>query len=254
MKTVCFDAKGEALWAAEGEEIDVIVPPGCVTALVSDEVDINTVYFDGMSVIKKTPLVALTVDKTMVGLNEAATVTVPANGMLVVNGETVTPTDGKYILRASQPKTFAVQLVGAVRSEPVIVEAIYAADVEASLISQIDTECERRVMLTMTRGGGKKYSYNRKAAEVETSKGVLPTVLNALSLVDRQKKYPFAAAEMALSGETLSAVLARFAAGTAVADSKVAAIEAAAVIAKRALRAATNLSAKRAAAVVAWPA
>ena len=129
--------------------------------------------------------------------------------------------------------------------EPVVIT-------QALLLGQIDRERENEQMKVMTAGGAKKYVYNRKASEAIDSRGILATVLNALSLTDKQKRFPFAQAEAALTGEPLTTVLARFGTGLDVANTKVAAIEAKAQRAKRAVEAATTMAAKQAAAKVDW--
>ncbi|VXC81444.1 hypothetical protein SPHINGOT1_20140 [Sphingomonas sp. T1] len=102
-------------------------------------------------------------------------------------------------------------------------------------------------MLSLTPGGAKKYVYNRKAAEAIAASGIIPTVLNALTLVDKKRKYPFAYAEAALTGETLSAVLTRFEAGMNASAVENARIEAVAQKAKRDIKAAMTAAGKRSA-------
>ena len=126
------------------------------------------------------------------------------------------------------------------------------AKLEAALLAAIDAQRENLQMTVLTAGGAKKYVYNRKAVEAIDSRGLLVSVLNALSLVDKQKRFPFAQAEAALTGETLSSVLARYEAALNTSAAKVAALEATAQKAKRAVRAATTPVAKRAAANVTW--
>jgi hypothetical protein len=121
------------------------------------------------------------------------------------------------------------------------------------LLALVDDARESMQMQSLTPGGAKKYVYNRKAQEAISAQGVLATVLNALTLVDKKKKYPFAYAESVVTGETLSAVLARFETGMTVAAAENARIEAVAMKAKRDIRAATTAAQKRAAyAAIAW--
>lgn len=129
---------------------------------------------------------------------------------------------------------------------------IAAPITEESLIAGIDAQREAKQMAVMTAGGAKKYVYNRKAVEAIDARGVLAATLNALSLTDKQKRFPFATAESALTGEQLSVVLARFDTAMVAASAKIAAIEAQAQRAKRAVRAASTMAAKQAAANVNW--
>ena len=123
--------------------------------------------------------------------------------------------------------------------------------VKARLLAQIDDERETRQMTLLTTGGAKKYIYSRKSVEVDRSAGILATVLDALSLTDRKVKYPYAAAEAALTGEKLSVVLKRFADGiTSSGSAEV--IEAKAQIAKRAVKSATTETDALKAAAVSW--
>jgi len=121
-----------------------------------------------------------------------------------------------------------------------------ASKIEHILCDLVDDEREARQMLSLTPGGAKKYVYNRKAQEAINAQGILASVLNALSLVEKKKKYPFAYAESAVTGEPLTAVLARFETGMTVAAAENARIEAVAMKAKRDIRAATTAAQKRA--------
>ncbi len=125
--------------------------------------------------------------------------------------------------------------------------------VDAVLLAAVDTQRETLQMTVLTPGGAKKYVYNRKAAEAIAASGIVATVLNALTLVDKKRKYPFAYAESALTGDALSAVLARFEAGMNTSAIENARIEAVAQKAKRDIKAATTVAAKRAAyAAINW--
>ncbi len=123
---------------------------------------------------------------------------------------------------------------------------------EDVMLAQVDARREAMQMTVMTAGGAKKYVYNRKAVEAIDARGLLVATLNALSTLERKKRFPFASAESALSGEALSVVLARYDAAMTTSSTKIAAIEALAQKAKREIRAATTLAAKQAAANVQW--
>jgi hypothetical protein len=129
------------------------------------------------------------------------------------------------------------------------ITVLSAADYEAWLLGRIDDERERRQMLVLSAGGAKKYVYARKDSEAADAKTLIVSVLNALSLVDRQKRFPFAQAEATLTGDPITTVLARFAASR----TEVARIESVAQKAKRAIKAATSSATKLAAFnAVAW--
>ncbi len=72
-------------------------------------------------------------------------------------------------------------------------------------------------------------------------------LLNALNLTDKKKRFPFATAEATLTGEALSAVLARFEVGMNASAAENARIEAVSQKAKRDIKAAPTAAAKRAA-------
>lgn len=127
------------------------------------------------------------------------------------------------------------------------------AKIEAALLPMVDDRRETLQMTVLTPGGAKKYVYNRKAAEAIAASGIAATVLNALTLVDRKRKYPFAYAESVVTGDALAVVLARFEAGMNVSAIENARIEAVAQKAKRDIKAATTAAAKRAAyAAINW--
>ncbi len=125
--------------------------------------------------------------------------------------------------------------------------------VEAALLPLVDVQRETLQMTVLTPGGAKKYVYNRKAAEAIVANGIAATVLNAITLVERKRKYPFAYAEAALTGDTLAVVMARFETGMNTSAIENARIEAVAQKAKRDIKAATTAAAKRAAyAAINW--
>ncbi len=127
------------------------------------------------------------------------------------------------------------------------------AKIEANLLPLVDVQREAMQMTVLTPGGAKKYVYNRKAAEAIQASGIVASLLNGLTLVDKKKKYPFAYAESALTGDTLSTVLGRFEAGMNVSAIENARIEAVAQKAKRDIKTATTAAGKRAAyAAINW--
>lgn len=123
---------------------------------------------------------------------------------------------------------------------------------EDSLLAQVDAGRETAQMTLMTAGGAKKYVYNRKAVEAIDARALVASALNALALTEKKRRYPFASAEAAITGEALSVVLARYDTAMTASSAKIAAIEAQAQKAKRDIRAATTIAAKQAASNVQW--
>jgi hypothetical protein len=129
-----------------------------------------------------------------------------------------------------------------------------AAKVEADLIAQIDRQREKMRAAVMTQGVGQSYAYAQKANEVYDYRNIVGSLLATLTVPQRTARYPFAMAEVTATGDTLATVIARFEAGMASSRSRIAAVEAAAVKAKRAIRAASTATAKRAAyQATTWP-
>lgn len=252
----CFDASGFLLWATAGD-IMPSVPAGAeLREVVADDPAGLFLDRDRAGALVTKPLtVPIGVDRTLVAPGDAgAKLTLPDPCWLLVDGVRVHVVGGRYIVAPKVAGLTRVELTGAHRSDPVVIEAQPLADAEAMLLARIDADREARQMAVMTSGGAKKYVYNRKAVEAIDSRTLVQSVLNALSLVDRQKRFPFATAEASLTGETLSTVLARYEAGLNTSAAKVASIEAQAMKAKRAVRAATTLPAKVAAANIQWSA
>lgn len=227
---------------------------GQVTVDLPDSADINALFYDtatGKAIAPAARTIAF--DRSTIAVGETATIAgLPDPAFLIVNGVRQKVAGGAYRWMPSAPGGVTVMLTGKTTSNAATATADTLAGVEAATIAAIDAEREARQMSVMTTGGAKKYVYNRKADEVKTASGILPSVLNALSLVDKQKKYPFAYAEMQQTGETLTAVLARFETGLNAASAKISVIEAQAQKAKRNVRAATTAAAKQAAANVQW--
>lgn len=127
------------------------------------------------------------------------------------------------------------------------------ASVEADLIGQVKGEAERLRMMALTRGAGKAAEYRLKHPEAEASRNLLAAVLDALTKLDRTKQYPTAATEAALTGEKLSVVLKRYRDAMDATDAEVRRVSAIEQTGVRAIRAATTVTAKRAAfAAIAW--
>jgi hypothetical protein len=177
----------------------------------------------------------------VIGTISAEAVPAPADGYAYTDFDPTT-----------DPRGWRVD-AGKVVANSLVVPAETIDQVQAKLLVAVDAERERSQMTVLTDGGAKKYVYNRKAAEAIAASGILAATLNALTLSDKKKKYPFASAESALTGETLSAVLARFEAGMNTSAVENARVEAVAQKAKRDIKAATTIAAKRAAyAAINW--
>ena len=126
------------------------------------------------------------------------------------------------------------------------------ASLETRLLLKIDLESEEARMRVLTQGGAKKYIYMKKDAEYRDYTGLLISVVNALSLIDKRKRFPFAMAEVDLSGDSLATVMTRFEIGINNSIGELARVEALAQRTKRAIRTATTVSGKKAAAQVIW--
>ncbi|WP_370169837.1 hypothetical protein [Sphingobium abikonense] len=134
-------------------------------------------------------------------------------------------------------------------------DAIDLAAAEASLIARVDRKREQMRSAVMTQGVGQSYAYAQKAAEVRDYRNTLASVIAALTNLQRTTRFPFAMAEVTATGDALATVIARIEAGMIASCARIAAVEAAAVLAKRRIRAATSAAAKKAAYDTAtWPA
>jgi hypothetical protein len=119
-----------------------------------------------------------------------------------------------------------------------------AAEVEGALLDGIDQIRESKQIAMLSVGGAKKYIDAQKALEAADAKTLLVATLNALSLVDRKKRFPFAQAEATLTGEVVAVVLARFDSGIARSRAEVARLEAVAQKTKRAIKAAAKAASR----------
>lgn len=133
----------------------------------------------------------------------------------------------------------------------------YAASVlvavETGLLAEVDRRREALRSAVMTQGVGQSYAYAQKASEVYDYRNIVGTLLAALTMPQKTARYPFAMAEATATGDTLAVVIARFEAGMATSRSRIAHVEAVATKAKRAIRAAATVAAKRAAyAAIDW--
>lgn len=146
--------------------------------------------------------------------------------------------------------------------EAAVIEALpadhYAAgdliELEARLLAEVDHERERLRAAVMTQGEGQSYAYAQKAQEVYDYRNVVGTLLATLTVPQRTARYPFAMAEASATGDTLATVIARFETGMATSRIRIAAVEATATKAKRAIRAAATSAAKQAAySAILWP-
>lgn len=127
-------------------------------------------------------------------------------------------------------------------------------ELEARLLAEVDHEREKLRAAVMTQGEGQSYAYAQKAQEVYDYRNVVGTLLTALTVPQRTARYPFAMAEAIASADDLATVIARFETGMEISRSRIAAVEATATKAKRAIRAATTSTAKQAAySAITWP-
>lgn len=127
-------------------------------------------------------------------------------------------------------------------------------ELEARLLAQVDLEREKLRAAVMTQGVGQSYAYAQKAQEVYDYRNVVGSLLATLTVPQRTARYPFAMAEASASADDLATVIARFETGMEISRSRIAAVEAAATKAKRAIRAATTIATKQAAySAITWP-
>jgi hypothetical protein len=166
-----------------------------------------------------------------------------------------TPADGYAYTEydpTTDPRGFRVAS-GKIVKDSFVVPVETLDQLQTRLLAAVDVERERLQMTVLTDGGAKKYVYNRKAMEAIDGRTITVSLLNGLGLSDKKKRFPFATTESFLTGETLSAVLVRFDTGMNAAASENARIEAVAQKAKRDIRAAATIAAKRAAyAAINW--
>jgi len=158
-----------------------------------------------------------------------------------------TPADGYAYTEydpTTDPRGFRVAS-GKIVKDSFVVPVETIDQLQTRLLAAVDVERERLQMTVLTNGGAKKYVYNRKAMEAIDGRTITASLLNGLGLSDKKKRFPFATTESFLTGETLSAVLVRFDAGMNAAASENARIEAVAQKAKRDIRAAATIAAKR---------
>lgn len=125
--------------------------------------------------------------------------------------------------------------------------------IEGKFLAEVDRRREALRASVMTQGVGQSYAYAQKASEVYDYRNIVGTLLTALTMPQKTARYPFAMAEATATGDTLAVVIARFEAGMATSRGRIAAVEAVATKAKRAIRAAATAAAKQAAfAAIDW--
>ncbi len=247
---VYANASGEVLWRGGGsagssamQEVPagaslVIVPAAAIRDPAAT--DINADYFDGSALKAR-----LTIDWSAI----ASDALVSTNDAAPVAGFKLPTAPGVWRLHA----------VGKYRGDLTLtIQTVQEA--EATFVEQVKTEAERRRMLVMSPGGSKKTVYSLKQSEVDNWNNLgstLATALTAflaLSVVKQKRKFRFALAEAAFYGEpNPAAAIARFAAGSDAANAEAARIEAIEQASVATIKAATTITAKRAAyAAINW--
>lgn len=166
-----------------------------------------------------------------------------------------TPSDGYAYAEydpTTDPRGFRVAS-GKVVKDSFVTPVETIEQLQTRLLAAVDAEREKLQMTVLTDGGAKKYVYNRKATEAIDGRTIAASLLNGLGLSDKKKRFPVATMESILTGETLTAVLSRYDNGMNTSASENARIEAVAQKAKRDIRTAATIAAKRAAyAAVNW--
>lgn len=120
------------------------------------------------------------------------------------------------------------------------------------LVGRIDADAEQAKRTAGTDGAFKQQVYAAKAGEVHDYRNVVGALLATLTVPQRRVRFPYAMAEVDLTGESLAVVIARFETGALASRSELARIEALAQRAKRSVRSATTAAAKEQAANVSW--
>jgi hypothetical protein len=154
--------------------------------------------------------------------------------------------DGRKVVRISP------ELVG---QALLVVNGVAVVDIEAQrdeLLAQVDNGREAARRPAMTQLFGQSFVYAEKAREVTDYRCVPANVLATLTLPARRARFPFAMAEAEATGDTLAVVITRFEAGASANRQVIAKVDATAIKAKRAIRAATTLTTMKAAAAVDW--
>lgn len=120
-------------------------------------------------------------------------------------------------------------------------------ELEADLLNLIDDTREAAQMKVLSSGGAKKLIYMAKTAEYQDYFKIDAAAIAALNLQTQQVRFPYAFAEIGLTGDTLAAVMARWGVAQTKATNEIQRVEAIAVTGKRLVRAATTKAAKKAA-------
>jgi hypothetical protein len=168
------------------------------------------------------------------------TISAPAGSTWTAKGASYT---GPQDITFGVVGAYAIEFTGA-WSGRAPVTVLSATDYETYLLGLVDDRRETLMMTYMTPGGAKKTEYAEKAGEVRDYRNTLLSVITALSITDRRKRFPWAMAEADLTGDTLAVVITRFEAGANASRPPAARVAGIAQIAKRAIKAATSSAAK----------
>lgn len=120
------------------------------------------------------------------------------------------------------------------------------------LCAAIDVERRRRGNALLTQGQSVNLGYARKGAETTDYFGMSSDALAALDSAARAARWPWLCAEVTAGGGTLAEVAARVRDSMDSSEATIRTIDARAVVAKRAVRAAMTEAAIRAAADINW--
>lgn len=137
-----FDADGFLLFALAGD-MDVVSPPGSVTASVSDEADVNALFLDDGHVVERHG-VEISADRTFVAWDEGQSATfgdLPDPAWVSVNGARERITGGVFQYTSLGAETVKVELVGPHTSNAVLLTIASAAD----LLDLVRAERDRRL-------------------------------------------------------------------------------------------------------------
>jgi len=154
------------------------------------------------------------------------------------------------VTASSSYKVNRFTLVGRYRgfvSLTVVPDDSAAAAVESALLAAVKERAEQLKAQALTPGYAKAQEYVQKGKEAAASATLLAATLNALTASAAAAQYPMAQAERLITGETLSAVLARYRAGKASSDAELARLSAIEWKAVQAIKSAATVAAKQAA-------
>jgi hypothetical protein len=235
------DLDGAIIGATTATKLAAGMAGVSLKATDDDTVAAATHWWTGAGFERRTALPAATI---WVDAGVATGISLPADAYSILTAGA--PVKGPRTVTLAGGEEAVVLLTGKYAGT-VTAQGRTLAQLEATLLDQIDDRRETLMMTVMTPGGAKKTEYAEKAGEVRDYRNTLGSVIASLSLVSQRARFPWAMAETDQTKETLAVVIARFEAGATASRTPAARYAAIAQVAKRAIKAATTPAAKRAA-------